>query len=741
MFKYFAIITFFLTFNLSAEIVQKLEVRGNSRVSDETIKVYGEIKLNEDYSNIDINNILKNLYKTDFFEDIQISLDSGVLNITVKEYASINSISLVGEKSTTIKKKVLEQLKLQQKESFIESKLTEDINGIKKIYASMGFNFATVEAKIKNFSDNRINLIFFLEKEKKTDIAKIYFTGDKKLKTKRLLDIIVSEEKKFWKILSKNTYLSYANIELDKRLLINYYKSLGFYDVQVLSSNAEVSKENLTTLTYTINAGTRYKIYKISTNVSDVLNKKLFLPLEKKFKKVVGKYYSPFTVKKLLDEVDLLISTNDLQFIEHSVNEILEGDNIEVKINIYEGEKLSVEKINIIGNSVTDESVIRAELLIDEGDPFNKLKLDKSIAKIKSRNLFSKVKEKTKNGTEKNQKIIDIEVEEKPTGEISAGAGIGTEGGSFAFSVTENNWLGRGINVASSINVSKTTLTGNIEVTDPNYNYSGNSLSYFLSNTTNDKADSGFKNKLTTIGIGTSFEQYRNVYLSPKISYAYDDLVVNSTASKSLKKQAGSFQDLSFDYGILLDNRDRVYAPTEGNLTRFSQALPIYADSPYLKNTFAFTQYKTFNPDAVGKLKFHASAINGLNDEDVRLNKRVSLSSNRLRGFEAGKVGPKDGKDYVGGNYALATNFELNLPNLLPEATKTDVGLFLDFGNVWAVDYDKQLDDSNKVRSSVGVNTSWLSPVGPMTFVFSQNLAKANTDVTETFNFKLGTTF
>ena len=218
-------------------------------------------------------------------------------------------------------------------------------------------------------------------------------------------------------------------------------------------------------------------------------------------------------------------------------------------------------------------------------------------------------------------------------------------------------------------------------------------------------------------------------------------MTVNSTASDSLKKQAGSFQDLSFDYGILLDNRDRVYAPTEGYLTRFSQALPIYADSPYLKNTFGFTQYKTFNPDAVGKLKFHASAINGLNDEDVRLNKRVSLSSNRLRGFESGKVGPKDGKDYVGGNYALATNFELNLPNLLPEATKTDVGLFLDFGNVWAVDYDKQLDDSNKVRSSVGINTSWLSPVGPMTFVFSQNLAKANTDVTETFNFKLGTTF
>jgi outer membrane protein insertion porin family len=741
MFKYLILISLFLTLNLSAEIVKKLEVKGNTRISDETIKVYGEIKINEDYSFNDINNTLKNLYRTEFFEDIKISLDSGVMNITVKEYASINSIVLNGEKSSTIKKVVLEQLKLQEKESFIESKLTEDINGIKKIYASLGFNFATVEAKTQKFSDNRINLIFFINKEKKTDIAKIFFTGDKKVKEKRLREVIVSEEKKFWKFLSKNTFLNYNNIELDKRLLINYYKSLGFYDVQVLSSSAEISKDNLTTLTYTINAGNRYRINKISTNVSDVLDKKIFLPLEKTFNKVAGKYYSPFTVKKLLDTLDLLIASNDLQFIEHSVNEIIEGENIEIKINVYEGEKLLVEKINIAGNSVTNESVIRSALLLDEGDPFNNLKLDQSIAKIKARNLFAEVKKTIKDGTIKNQKIIEIEVEEKPTGEISAGAGIGTDGGTFGFAVSENNWLGKGVNVTASMDVSQTKFSGGLDVTDPNYNYSGNSLNYFVKTTTNDKPDSGFKNTLTSGGVGTRFEQYRNIYLSPTISYSYDDLKVNSGASESLKKQKGSFQDLSFDYGVLFDNRDRVYAPTDGYITSFNQAIPIYADSPYLKNTLSFTKYKTFNPDALGKFKFHVTGINGFNDEDVRLNKRVSLSTSRLRGFESGKIGPKDGKDFVGGNYAYATNFEVSLPNLLPEATKTDVGLFLDFGNVWKVDYDKQLNDSNKIRSSTGVNISWISPVGPMSFVLAQNLSKASTDVTETFNFRLGTTF
>ena len=728
-------------FNLSAEVVQKLQVNGNNRISNETIKVYGEITFGEDYSSFDLNEILKKLYKTNFFEDIKISLSKGVLNIDVKEYQIINFIDLEGEKSTSIKKKVIESLSLKTKESFIESRLSQDINMIKKIYASIGFNFVKVEAKIEKFNENRINLTYFLDKGKKTNISKINFIGDKKIKNKRLRDIIVSEENKFWKFLSKNTYLNNNNIELDKRLLINYYKSLGYYDVQILSNNAVISQTNVTELTYTINAGTRYKINKISTNVSDVFDKKLFLPLQDNFKKIAGKYYSPFKVKKLLDELDILITNNDLQFIEHSVNEIIEGDTIEIKINIFEGKKQLVEKINIIGNSVTDESVIRGEFLLDEGDPFSTLKLDQTVAKLKARNIFGEIKKTITDGSKKDQKIIDIEVEEKPTGEISAGAGAGTAGLSAAFNVTENNWLGKGVNISTNVDISAETFTGSFAVTDPNYNFSGNSLTYFVSSSTNEKSDSGYKNSIITTGIGTGFEQYKNVFISPRLVASHDNLKVEDTASKSLQKQKGTFTDLSFDYGITADNRDRVYAPTDGHITSFSQAIPLYADSPYLKNTATFSKYKSLSENANATFKLYGSAINGLNDTDVRLSKRVRLPGSRLRGFEQGKVGPKDGKDFVGGNYAVAANFEVSLPNFLPEDTKTDVGLFLDFGNLWGVDYNKETPSSNTIRSSTGVNASWLSPVGPMTFIFSQNLSKASTDVTQSFSFRLGTTF
>ena len=741
MLKIYSLLFFFFFFNLSAEIIQKIEVEGNSRISEETIKVYGEITVGKDYSSFDVNEILKNLYNTNFFKDIKISLTNGVLDIAVKEYAIINAIDLRGEKSKSVKKLVLEKLNLQEKESFIENKLSQDINLIKKIYSSIGFNFVNIESKIEKFDENRINLVYFLDKGKKTDIAKINFIGNKQIKDKRLRDIIVSEEKKFWKFLSKNTFLNNNNIELDKRLLINYYKSVGYYDVQVLSSNAEVSQNNLTNLTYTINAGTRYKITKISTNVSDVLDKKLFVPLRRNFTKIIGKYYSPFKVKKLLDELDLLIAQNDLQFIEHSVNEILEGETIEIKLNIFEGKKELVERVDVIGNTVTDESVIRAELLLDEGDPFNNLKLEQSISRLKARNIFGMIEKKVIDGSSKDQKIIQIDVEEKPTGEISAGAGVGTNGASFSFKISENNWLGKGVSVVTSANVSAESFTGGISVTDPNYNFSGNSLIYSLSSTSNDKPKSGFKNHIISTGIGTSFEQYRNIYISPSLNFSVDNLEVNSTASESLKKQKGNFTDLSFAYGISLDNRNRAYAPTDGYLSSFSQSLPVVSDSPNIRNTYALSSYKTLTPNAIGTFKIYGTTITGLNDKDVRLSKRVRLPTSRLRGFEAGKVGPKDGEDHVGGNYAMASNLEVSLPNLLPESTKTDVGLFLDFGNVWSVDYNDGVDDSNKLRSSTGINTSWLSPLGPMSFVFSQNLSKASTDVTESFNFRLGTTF
>ena len=739
--KVLFIILFLISTQVNAEIVKKIDIEGNERISDETIKVYGDISLNKNLSQADTNLILKKLYETDFFETVNVTLSNGVLKVMLKEYDTIHTIEVQGEKRSSIRKELLERISLKEKGSFIKSKLKDDVQLIKELYASQGFNFLEVDTKIETFSSNRLNLLIILNKGKKTNIKKIYFIGDKKVKDKRLRDIIVSEEDKFWKVLSRNTKLNYSNIELDKRLLTNYYKQMGYYDIQILSSSAEIDENNYTTLTYDINAGPRYRINKISSDIAPVLDKKLFLPLNSKFQDVAGKYYSPFLVKKLLEEVDILISNNDLQFVEHSVKEIINNDSIEIQINIFEGSKKLVERINIIGNNITDEAVIRGELLVDEGDPFNNLKLEQSIAKLRSRNIFGEINYKILDGSNQGQQIIDIEVQEKATGEISAGAGIGTSGGSFAFNVKENNFFGRGIKVDTYIDISGQSIEGAINVTEPNYNQSGNELFYFVSSSRNDADTSDYKNTISTAGIGTSFEQYRDIYLAPSVKYTFDDLEVGNTASKSLKKQEGTFNELAFDYSISQDKRNRVYMPTDGYLSSFSQTLPVYADAPYLKNSYRFAKYNSFSPDLIGSFKFNASNITGLQDEDVRISKRLFIPSRTLRGFEAGKVGPKDGENYVGGNYSIAMNFEATLPNLLPENTKTDIGVFYDVANLWGVDYDKSVGESSKWRSSVGLNTNWLSPIGPFSFIFSQNITKASTDVTESFNFRLGTTF
>ena len=739
---YLLILTsFFCNALLHAEIVKKVEIFGNKRVSNETVKIYGGVKINQDVSEKKINQILTDLYATNFFEDVKIELSNGILKINLIEYPVINELIILGEPAKKYLSEIKKVIKLKRKDSFIKTYLSTDVETIKKLYASIGYNFVTINTKVREIDKNNLDLIFEIQKGEVTKISKISFTGDKQIREKRLRDVIASEEDKFWKFISRNTRFSENLVNLDIRLLKNYYKSIGYYDVKVTSNSAEIKRSGNVELIYTIDSGKRYFIKKIITNADSVFDKNLFYTLNKEYQKIIGSYYSPFKVKKLLEEIDALVEKNNLQFVEHNVEEIIEGDSIVIKFNIYEGEKTLVERINVLGNNITDESVIRSELLLDEGDPFTKLGLDKSVSKIKSRNIFRSVRSNVSSGSSSNLKIIDINVEEKPTGEISAGAGIGTNGGSFGFTVTENNWLGEGKNVAFDAEVDQESLRGTLRYTNPNYDLLGNSLNYYVSSTTNDKPDQGYENTLVTAGVGTGFEQYKDIIASLGLSLSYDDLQTVDNASATLKKQSGSFQEIAGDYGFTYDKRNRTFMPTDGSIISFNQSLPLYADKSSIGNTFSASKYHSFSENVIGASKLFVTTVHGLGDDDVRLSKRRKLSSSKLRGFQKGKVGPRDGLDYIGGNYAAALNFEANLPNLLPESSKTDIGLFLDFGNVWGVDFDNTIDESKKLRSSTGVAASWMSPLGPMTFIFATNLSKASTDRTESFNFNLGTTF
>ena len=742
--KYIFVFFLFLSsISVLAENVNEIKITGNKKISEETIIIYGEIKKNKDYLEKDINKVINNLYSTGLFEDINIVLEKNTLLIDVIEYKSISSLIISGEKVNKRLEKLKKNLRLKEKRPFNRSFLNQDIETIKRFYSSLGFNSVNAEITVNDLDDNNVELIIDIAKGNKTKISSIKFLGDKKIKDKRLRDIIASEEDKFWKVLSSNTNFSESQINLDTRLLENYYRSIGYKNVKVISKSANFNDEGNIDLVYSISAGKRFKINKIETNVDDIYDKKIFLPLNKEYTSVIGQFYSPFTIRKLLESIDELIENNNLQFVEHNVQEFIdeETNNISIKFNIFEGKKILVEKVNIFGNNVTSEKVIRSELLVDEGDPFTLIGVQKSISNIKARNIFRDVNYELTDGTDDNLKIINLTVEEKPTGEISAGAGIGTDGGSFAFNISENNWLGEGKILNFELEVDQESIEGTFNYSDPNYDFLGNAINYYLGSASNDKPNQGYENTVISSGINTTFEQYKNIYTNLGLGFSYDDLRTDGSASASLKKQSGEFSEINANYGLKYDRRNRAFMPTDGSIIQFSQILPIYADRPYIGNTFSASKYNEFTENIIGAGKIYLASINGLNDEDVRISKRKFLSSSRLRGFKRNKVGPKDGTDHIGGNYAAALNFETTLPNFLPDNTRTDIGLFLDFGNVWSVDYDKTIDDSNKLRSSTGVALNWSSPLGPMSFVFSTNLQKAETDETESFKFNLGTTF
>jgi len=733
----------FFTFSaniLFAEIVKKVTVIGNDRISLETIVIFGDITIGKDYNSSEINILIKKLYQTNFFSNISASLKENKLILTVKENPMINSIELNGEKGKSNKEKIIELLSLRENNSFIESNIKSDINLLKEFYRVQGFYFVKIDAEVQELANNRINISYDIVKGKKAKISKISFVGNKNVREKRLRDIITSQENQFWKFISRSVYLNEQRIELDKRLLKNYYRNIGYYEVDIKSTNVVYSEGEGFILTYNINSGQRYKFKKISAVVSESLDQSAFNSLQKEFSKMVGNYYSQKKLKNVLDKIDKLSEQRELQFINHNVVETLDGETVEVKINIFEGEKIIIERINIVGNSITNDSVIRSALIVDEGDPFSVLLVNKSINNIKSRNIFGKVEQKTLPGSNPDLKILEISVEEKATGEIMAGAGVGTSGTSFSFTVRESNWLGRGVSVASSLNLSTNKVSGNLIVNNPNYKLSGNALFTALDVSSTDKSStSGFKSSRSGFEVGTSFEQYENFYIAPKINVVYEDIEVDAESTTDVKKMAGTFVNADLGYSLTVDKRNQRFKPTSGYITSFNQKLPLLQDSSSITNGINMSSYKAFSEDVVASLKFNAQAVNGT-DGDVRLTNRLFIPRNKLRGFLTKQVGPKDGEDFVGGNYVSALNLEGQLPNLLPESYRTDFVIFLDAANVWGVDY-KDIDDGSKIRSSIGLGANVFSTIGPLSFTLAQSITKGKTDKTETFNFRLGTAF
>ena len=746
MFKIFYLAHFLLLLLLNlanAEKIDKIIISGNERISKDTIIIFGEIDLKKDYDDQSINKIFKNLYNTNFFEDIKINLKNNILNIVVVENPIIQDVRILGIKAKKLRDPLFETIKIKKNNSFNEYLVKKDRDLILNILKTNGFYFAKIKLeKIEN-QNNTVSLIYNVDLGKKAKIRKIKFIGDKKYKNRKLFRIIASEEDKFWKFISNKKLLDQNRIELDARLLENYYRNKGFYMVKVDSTFAEFLDDGMFDLTFNINSGEKFFFNKLKLDIPTDYDRNNFSRIDSLFENLEGKPYSYNAIEKILKEVELIALQDEYDSINALVEEnIVEKNKLDFTIFIDEIQKHFVERINVLGNNVTREDVIRNNLILDEGDTFNKILHKKSINNLKALGFFKQVTSEIKQGSDKNNKIINIEVEEKPTGEISAGAGIGTNGTLLGFAVKENNFLGRGIQFSTNLELTDESVRGKFSVSNPNFKGTDQSLFANIQSSETDRLKAfGYKTTKTGFSLGSRFEYFENVFLSPSISTYYESLKTDSSASSIIEKQKGSYFDSDINYLIDYDVRNQKFQTSDGFRSRFSQSIPVVSDSYGLINGYEFNFYEELMDEMISSLTFYAKSVNSITGDDVRISERLYMPGKKLRGFQRGKVGPVDSNDFVGGNYVSSINLAATLPNVMPNWQTADFSVFFDAGNVWGVDYSSTVDDSNTIRSAAGVSLDWHTPVGPLSFSYANVLSKASTDKTESFRFNLGTTF
>ena len=745
MFRFFIqliLLSIFLIFPSYSKNYEKIIIKGNERISNETILVFSEIQDNQSLDENSINEILKKLYKSGFFKDVTVKIENNNLTIDVLENPIIQTVFIEGIKRKKTEESLYGILSLKNRSSYNSTLIKKDEAAILSFLKDDGYYFSKVTSSYQDLGDNKIDLLYQIELGEKSKISKISFIGDKKFKDSTLKNIIISEEYKFWKFLSGKKYLNENLINYDKRLLNNFYKNKGFFNVVIESSFANYLGNDEFEIIYNISSGNKFYFNEFNLNLPIDYDSVNFQQLDNIFKKLKGEKYSLNSIDEILKEIDKIVLNEQFEFLKSTVNESIEDNLINLTFDIDESEKFYVEKINILGNNITREEVIRNNLLVDEGDAFNELLQTRTLNNLKALNFFSKVDSEILDIDNENKKIINITVEEKPTGEIMAGAGVGTGGGTFAFGVSENNFLGRGIEFASDISVSTESLKGIISMNNPNYKGSNKSLNASLQSTITDRLENfGYKSNKTGFSVGSGFELYDDLYWNTGVSSFVEKLETDNTASASMKKQEGSYFDTFFNHTFSYDKRDQKYKTSDGYISRFSQNIPLISESYTLTNTYDYKIYNEWLNENVLSIGFFGKTSNSLSGKDIKLSDRLFIPSSKLRGFESGKVGPKDGADYIGGNYAASINLATSLSQILPNSQNTNFSVFFDAANVWGIDYSSSLSDDSKIRSSVGIAVDLFTPIGPLNFSLSEPITKGKNDITESFRFNLGTTF
>ena len=732
----------------------RFDVVGNARINDSAILTYAAITPGSEVSGAQINDALQRLQNTGLFESVEITPRGNTLVITVQEYPTINIISIEGNERLD-DDALLPVISSTPRRTYSPSVAEQDANAIAEAYRVAGRLTATVTPRIIRLADNRVNLVFEIAEGRVVETERITFVGNRAYSDRRLRRVLESTQAGILRqIIRRDTFIA-ERIALDRQLLSDFYLDRGYVDFQILSVTPELARgRDAYFVTFNIREGQSFSLGTIATT-SEIPEADAAI-----YQDVIrirsGQTYSPRLIETTISRMEALATQQGLRFvrIEPRITRNEETRTLDVEFLIRRGERVFVERIDIEGNVTTLDSVIRRQFTTVEGDPFDPRAIRQAAERIRATGFFADVDVESRAGTSADQIIVDVDVEEQPTGTLGFSASFSTDTGpGLAVNFAESNFLGRGQSLDFGFNTTDGSRAFNLSFTEPAFRSRDLELGLngFYTETTDqnrnfDTRDIGLR---TSLGFPISEFGRLNTYVGLEQNEISGLVAANS--SPILFAEQGervlSFVGLQYAY----DTRNGGLDPTRGVRLQFGlEYAGLGGDTEYLRASFlGIAEQQVLREDVTLRASFEGGALEMLGGSS-RLSDRFFLSSRQMRGFDAFGLGPRDtgatNQDALGGNFFTVARFEAAFPLGLPDEYGISGGVFYDIGSVWGLDNrvgagGALVDDSQQFRSSIGVSIFWNTAIGPLRFNFSRALEFESYDRTRDFDLTVETRF
>ena len=733
----------------SQTIAKNIVVEGAQRVDPATIISYMDIKPGDSYTQTELSNALKNLYDTGLFADVNIEQEQSKLIVKVVENPVINRVAFEGN-SEIDDNELAAEVASRTRGVYVRKLVRSDVDRIRNLYRRSGRYSVEVTPQIIRLDQNRIDLVYEITEGEVSRIQGIKFIGNEAYDDERLRTEISSKEDKWYRILSSDDRYDPDRLAYDQELLRRFYLKQGYADFRILSANAELTKNKEDFfITVTVDEGERYKVANVSLNTSQLRNVD-----ESSLRDAITiKPKSWYSSEDITDTVNNLTDRlGDMQYafakINPDIKRNMSNNTVDITFVAQPTPRVFVEEIDIKGNVRTLDRVIRREVELVEGDPFSSTKLAETERNIRDLDYFNKVVVKPVPGNAADQTVVQIDVEEKSTGEISVGAGFSTADGPLAdFSIRERNFLGKGQDLLLATTIAGERTQFNVSFTEPYFLDRDLSAGIDVFHTTRDLQDeSSYSQRTTGLALRTEYPFSKKLRQELKYRIQQNDINdVQSDASRFISDQEGQRLTSAISQILTYNDLDSNIAPSDGYKLWFETELAgLGGDAKYVSGKTGATYYYPLTKKITLNTLGEIGLIGGYGDEDVQINERFFLGSRTLRGFEYSGLGPRDlsTDDALGGNAFYRGTVEAGFPVGLPEDLGVKGFLFSDFGSLWNIDEnDPDIADENSIRASVGFGLSWQSPLGPLRVDFSKAVVKEDYDEEEVFRFDFGTRF